>query len=49
MYIWNHDEKYIQISTNMPGIGLAIRLKFWEFWENENNFTGFNQWPQAKC
>ena len=23
-YIWNHHEKYIQISTIMPGIGLEI-------------------------
>ena len=23
-YIWNHHEKRIQISTNMPGIGLEI-------------------------
>ena len=23
--IWNHREKYIQISTNMPGIGPLIR------------------------
>ena len=24
-HIWNHNEKYIPISTNMPGIGLVIR------------------------
>ena len=24
-HIWNHHEKCIQISTNMPGIGLVIR------------------------
>ena len=23
--IWNHHEKYIQISTSMPGIGSLIR------------------------
>ena len=23
-HIWNHYEKYIQMSTNMPGIGLVI-------------------------
>ena len=23
-YIWNHHEKYIEISTNMPSIGLVI-------------------------
>ena len=24
-HIWNHNEKFIQISTNMPGIGSFIR------------------------
>ena len=24
-HIWNHHEKCIEISTNMPGIGLVIR------------------------
>ena len=24
VYIWDHHEKYIQIGTNMPGIGLLI-------------------------
>ena len=24
-HIWNHHEKYIQISTHMPGIGSLIR------------------------
>ena len=24
-HIWNHNEKYIQLSTNMPGIGSVIR------------------------
>ena len=24
-HIWNHHEKFIQISTNMPGIGSIIR------------------------
>ena len=24
-HIWNHNEKRIQISTNMPGIGSIIR------------------------
>ena len=23
-YIWNHNEKCIEISTNMPGIGLEM-------------------------
>ena len=33
-YIWNHHEKCIQISTNMPSIGLVIPeivFKFEEF------------------
>ena len=29
-YIWNHHGKCIQTSTNMPGIGLAIRDIFFE-------------------
>ena len=33
-YIWNHHEKCIQISTNMPGIG----LKFVNF-EKQNDFV----------
>ena len=24
-HIWNHHDKYIQMSTNMPGIGSLIR------------------------
>ena len=24
-HIWNHYEKYVEISTNMPGIGSVIR------------------------
>ena len=23
-YIWNHHEKYMEISANMPGIGLEM-------------------------
>ena len=33
-YIWTHHEKYIQISTNMPGNGTVVPIigfKFWEF------------------
>ena len=43
-YIWNHDEKCIQISTNMPGIDLVICEKgfeFNEFWEKENTFLAW--------
>ena len=35
-HIWNHHEKCIQISTNMPGIGSLIRkidVKISEIWE----------------
>ena len=27
-YIWNHHEKCIQISTNMPGIGSLTHVKY---------------------
>ena len=40
--IQNHDEKYIQISTNMPGIGLVIPEitgELLEFGENKPNFA----------
>ena len=33
-HIWNHHEKYIEISTNMPGFGSLIReiaVKFQKF------------------
>ena len=38
-HIWNHHEKCIQQSTNMPGIGLAIpeiTLEMLEFLENKH-------------
>ena len=41
-HIWNHHEKFIQISTNMPGIGLVIPeipCEMSEFWENKHNFA----------
>ena len=35
-HIWNHHELlYIQLSTNMPDIGLEMCVKFWEFWETK--------------
>ena len=37
-YIWNHSEKCIQISTNMPGIGLGIR-EILRFFRNKNDFV----------
>ena len=41
-HIWNHREKYIQKSTNMPGIGSLIReidVKKSEIWESKETFT----------
>ena len=35
-YIWNQRAKYIQISTNMPSIGLVVREKDVIIWENNN-------------
>ena len=40
-YIWNHHEKCIQNSTNMPGIGSFIRVihvKISEIRERNNTF-----------
>ena len=40
-HIWNHDEKCIQISTNMPGIGPLIReiaVNVSEMCESKHNF-----------
>ena len=36
-YIWNHHEKYIEISTNMPGIGSVLCVKFLEFCETKRS------------
>ena len=41
-HIWNHNEKCIQISTNMPGIGSLIReidVKISEMWERKQTFA----------
>ena len=41
-HIWNHNEKCIQISTNMPGIGLVIpeiTCEMLKLWENEHDFA----------
>ena len=41
-HIWNHHEKCIQISTNMPSIGLVIAeitCEMLEFGENKHNFV----------
>ena len=45
-YIWNHHEKCIQISTNMPSIGLVICVKKL-FWEKKQIFYMVK--PRAKC
>ena len=40
--IWNHHEKCIQISTNMPGIGSLIPeidVKLSEIWESKHIFA----------
>ena len=40
-HIWIHREKYIKISTNMPGIGSLIRekhVKITEIWESKTDF-----------
>ena len=41
-YIRNHNEKCIQISTNMPSIGSVIRelaVKIPEIWESKHYFA----------
>ena len=41
-HIRNHHEKCIEISTNMPSIGLIIPeliCEMLEFWENKHNFA----------
>ena len=45
-HIWNHNEKCIQLSTNMPSIGLVIpeiTCEMLEFLENKHNFAQWNQ------
>ena len=37
-HIWNHYEKYIEINTNMPSIGLVIRkiaVEISDMWESK--------------
>ena len=41
-HIWNHNEKCIEISTNMPGIGSLIReltVEISEMWESKQTFA----------
>ena len=47
-YIWNHSEKYIEISTNMPGIGLEICEISRILWNQTILYGWWNQWPRAK-
>ena len=40
-HMWHHNEKCIQISTNMPGIGSYIReiaVEISEMWESKQTF-----------
>ena len=47
--IWNHHEKCIQISTNMPDIGLEI-CEISTIFRNKTMLYGWgNQWPRSKC
>ena len=41
-HIWNHNEKCIQISTNMPSIDSVVRelaVKIPEIWESKHYFA----------
>ena len=47
-HIWNHHEKCIQISTNMPGIGSLIReidVKFKENMKKHKYFCSVKPMP----
>ena len=46
-YVCNHHEKCIQISTNMPGIGLEIFVILENF-EKQNDFVWMVK-PLAAC
>ena len=52
-FSWNHHEKCIQISTNMPYIGLAIAVcdtgfEFNDFLEKKPYFAWLHLWPRGK-
>ena len=50
--IWNHREKYIQKSTNMPGIGSLIReidVNNQKFEKAKIYFYPEKPMPRAKC
>ena len=41
-HTWNHHEKCIEISTNIPGIGsliFEIAVTIWESWESKHSFA----------
>ena len=44
-YIWNHHEKCIQISTNMPGIGLFCVCEISRVLRNKTILFGLNKVP----
>ena len=46
-YIWNHHEKCIEISTNMPGIGLEI-CEISRIFKQQNDFVWMVK-PMAAC
>ena len=46
-HIWNHHEKCIQISTNMPGIGLEI-CEISRILRNKNDFVWMVK-PTVAC
>ena len=52
-HIWNHYEKCIEISANMPSIGLEIpEITLWNFSifkESRKVCAWKKKWPRAKC
>ena len=51
-HIWNHNEKCIQLSTNMPGIGSVIReiaVNISEMSTILASFCSVKQYPCGKC
>ena len=50
-HIWNRHGKFIQKSTNMPGIGsliCEIDVNISEIWESKHNFAWYNQRALSK-
>ena len=49
-HIWNHNEKCVQISTNMPDISSLIHeiaVEISEMWESKHTFAQLNQTPRS--